>query len=66
MGGLVTRDPPLSVLPHSAFSKTLSSIVALAVRYNGEEQGQAQRAFFAQERRETIIMRITGVDARGF
>jgi len=36
------------------------------VRYSGEGRGQEQRAFFAQERRETIILQIVSVDARGF
>jgi PPOX class probable F420-dependent enzyme len=44
----------------------VDDIVALAVRYVGEEQGQALRAVFAQERRETIILHITGVDTRNF
>lgn len=44
----------------------LNDIVALAVRYVGEEQGQALRAVFAQERRETIILHIAAIDARNF
>lgn len=44
----------------------LADIVALAVRYDGEGRGQAMRAFFAQEGRETILLRIATVDARGF
>ncbi len=44
----------------------LDDIVALAVRYVGEEQGQGLRAVFAKERRETIIMRIAAIDARNF
>jgi PPOX class probable F420-dependent enzyme len=43
----------------------LNDIVALAVRYMGEE-GEQLRAFFGQEVRETILMRITGVDTRNF
>ncbi len=44
----------------------VADIIALAVRYEGEDRGQAMRAFFAQERRETIILQIALVDARGF
>ena len=44
----------------------LDDIAALASRYMGEEEGGKLRAFFAQEVRETIIMRITGVDTRNF
>jgi hypothetical protein len=44
----------------------LNDIVALAVRYMGEEEGEKLRAFFRQEVRETIILRITGVDTRNF
>jgi PPOX class probable F420-dependent enzyme len=44
----------------------LNDIVALAVRYLGEEEGEQLRAFFGQEVRETIILRITGVDTRNF
>jgi PPOX class probable F420-dependent enzyme len=44
----------------------LDDIVALAVRYMGEEAGEQLRAFFGQEIRETIVMRITGVDTRNF
>ena len=44
----------------------LNDIVALAARYMGEEEGEKLRAFFGQEVRETIILRITGVDTRNF
>ena len=44
----------------------VADIIALAVRYEGEDHGQAMRAFFAQERRETIILQIASVDAHGF
>jgi PPOX class probable F420-dependent enzyme len=44
----------------------LADIVALAVRYEGEEQREAMGAIFAKERRETIILQIASVDARGF
>lgn len=44
----------------------VDDIVALAIRYEGEEEGEKLRAFFAQERRETILLRIAAVDARGF
>lgn len=44
----------------------LADIVALAVRYEGEEQGRATEAFFSQERRETILLRIEGVQTRNF
>ncbi len=44
----------------------LDNIVALAVRYVGEEQEQALRAVFAKERRETIVSRIAAIDVRGF
>jgi PPOX class probable F420-dependent enzyme len=43
----------------------LDDITALASRYMGAE-GEKLRAFFAQEVRETIVMRITGVDTRNF
>ena len=44
----------------------LDDIVALAVRYMGEAEGEQLRAFFGQEVRETIIMRIAEVDTRNF
>lgn len=44
----------------------VDDIVALAVRYMGEEEGQKLRAFFGQEVRETILLHITGVDTRNF
>lgn len=44
----------------------LADIVALAVRYEGEEQRKTMESFFAQERRETILLRIASVQTRGF
>jgi PPOX class probable F420-dependent enzyme len=44
----------------------LADAVALAVRYEGEEQGRASESFFAQERRETILLHIDSVQTRGF
>src|SRR5436190_16954598 len=59
MGGLVTRDPPLSVLPHSAFSKSLSSIVGLAMLLAAVASLQGQNAaagltVLARDGRRTI------------
>src|ERR1051325_2019572 len=44
MGGLGTRDPPLSALPHSAFSKILSSIVGLAMLLTAVASLEGQNA----------------------
>ena len=44
----------------------LDDIVALAARYLGAEESEQLRAFFGQEVRESIVMRITGVDTRNF
>jgi PPOX class probable F420-dependent enzyme len=76
------RDPRLSVciedearyvtltgtceLQSADQSAALADIVALAIRYEGEEQGRASQAFFAQERRETILLHIASVQTRGF
>jgi PPOX class probable F420-dependent enzyme len=46
--------------------QAVNDIVSLAIRYEGEEDGKATRAFFEKEKRETIILRIEAVDARGF
>jgi len=61
----VTLSGPCE-LQSSDQEAALADIVALASRYMGEEEGEKLRAFFAQEVRETIIMRITGVDTRNF
>jgi PPOX class probable F420-dependent enzyme len=47
-------------------SAALADIVALASRYEGEEQGRAYESFFTQERRETILLHIDSEQTRGF